>query len=135
MKQATILVIHTAEPSRTALRLVLEQHGFAVKEAMDIETGLPIARECRPSVVFLPGDPEMLGADGPLARLRAEPLMDGVAAVAILIDPASVGSPQYRRAGFAAYVRKPFDLRRIPEVVIACLPVGDADPLPPMVVA
>jgi DNA-binding response OmpR family regulator len=131
MKQATILVIHPAEPPRIALRLALEQHGFTVKEAMDIDTGLPIARECRPSVVFLPGDPEMLGPEGPLARLRAEPLMNGVAAVAILIDPASVGSPQYRRAGFAAYVRKPFDLRRIPEVVIACCPSATPTRCPP----
>jgi DNA-binding response OmpR family regulator len=135
MEQATILVIHTAETLRIALRLALEQHGFTLKEAADIDAGLAMARECRPSLVFLPGDPEMLGPDGPLARLRAQRVMEGVAAVAILIDPASALTPQYRRAGFAAYVRKPFDLRRVPEVVVACLNVRDADPLPPVVMA
>jgi CheY-like chemotaxis protein len=117
----TILLAHRILHTRRMMRLVLEGAGFRVVECADVEQGFDLAASTHAKAIVLEFVWEMLGELSPLAALRARPALRSIPLIAVVCDSARADNAEYRKAGFAAYVRSPIDVRRMPDVVRACL--------------
>jgi len=88
------------------------------------ETGLALAGTERPDLVLL--DIQLPGMDGfeVLKRLRSSPLTGEIPVIAVSANamPSDIASAQ--RAGFAEYLTKPLELRRLLDVVDRALAVS-----------
>ncbi|UTW53005.1 PAS domain S-box protein [bacterium SCSIO 12827] len=82
-------------------------------EAEDGTTGLAIAREVRPEVIFLDIDlPDMSGYDV-LAAIRADPDLRDTPVIALTANAMSGDAERGLEAGFERYLPKPFGLDEI----------------------
>ncbi len=100
-----VLLVEDNEPSRQALRLLLEGHGYTVEEADDGLDGVNKALATRPDVLVVDVDMPMLDGYGVARRVR-EALGPAVRLIALtgLDDP-----ERARAAGFDAHLLKPAD--------------------------
>ncbi|HWB67855.1 MAG TPA: response regulator transcription factor [Mycobacteriales bacterium] len=107
----SILVVDDDDGIRTAVRLALEDHGYAVREAPDGETALAEIKTELPEVVVL--DLMLPGMDGFECCRQLRRISD----VPVLIVSARGDSHDVvagLEAGADDYIRKPFD---VPELV------------------
>ncbi|MEQ8805712.1 MAG: response regulator, partial [Rhodospirillales bacterium] len=82
-------------------------------EAEDGTTGLAIAREVRPEVIFLDIDlPDMSGYDV-LAEIRSDPDLRHTPVIALTANAMSGDAERGLKAGFDRYLPKPFSLDEI----------------------
>jgi CheY-like chemotaxis protein/anti-sigma regulatory factor (Ser/Thr protein kinase) len=81
------------------------------------EEGLDLAEAERPNLILL--DIQLPGIDGyeVLRRLRASPSTCGIPVIAVSANAMAGDQERGAAAGFAAYVTKPVDLARLPEVM------------------
>ena len=108
-----VLVVDDDTAIRQMLRLVLEDEGYAVREAMDgIEALAALRVSARPLVVLLDLMMPRLGGDGVLAAVTAKSNL--ATRHAYILMTASAGWPEACGAMLArldaAMVLKPFDL-------------------------
>ena len=90
-------------------------HLFA---AMSGALGIELAREHRPGLVLLDLHlPDMAGMEL-LRQLRADPLIADATVVVITADATPAQVRRLRRAGVAAYLTKPIDVRELLDVVV-----------------
>jgi two-component system cell cycle response regulator DivK len=114
-----VLIVEDNEKNLKLARDLLQYHGFRTVEAVDGETGLEVARAALPDIILM--DIELPGIDGvtTLERLRADPVTAGITVVAVTASVMPVDRDRFARAGFAAVVLKPIDIRTFPALVLS----------------
>jgi two-component system, cell cycle response regulator DivK len=114
-----VLIVEDNEKNLQLARDLLQYHGFRTVEAVDGETGLEVARAALPDIILM--DIELPGIDGvtALEHLRADPLTAGITVIAVTASVMPVDRDRFARAGFAAVVLKPIDVRTFPALVLS----------------
>jgi len=104
------------EPAITELvAMILGFAGYAVTRAHDGEEALRLARETRPDVVLLDVMmPKLDGREVCRAIKRDDALRD---TPVMLLSSADEADVEWRAAGAAAFLQKPFDVRRLPDAI------------------
>lgn len=112
-----VLIVDDHDHSRSASRLVLEEHGFAVIEARSGFDALVIAQVSRPRIILMDiALPEIDGLQ--LTRmLRADPVMRHCAIVALTAFTGQEYRDSALAAGCDAYMTKPFSSVELLDVV------------------
>lgn len=107
----TVLVVEDDPHLRDMLRLALELDGYQVKEASDGYRALGQVEHEQPDVVLL--DLMLPGLDGlSVVRALGERGLHGQVPV-ILMSASGLSEQAAARAGAAAFLNKPFDVRRL----------------------
>jgi two-component system cell cycle response regulator DivK len=103
-----VLIVDDHDHSRSASRVVLEEHGFAVIEARSGFDALVIAQISRPRIILM--DISLPEIDGlQLTRmLRADPVMRHCAIIALTAFTGQEHRDAALAAGCDAYMTKPF---------------------------
>ncbi len=117
-KVQTVLYIEDNPVNQVLMEGMLAQRrGLRLLIASLPETGLVMAAQERPDLVLL--DIQLPGIDGfeVLRRLRADERTRDIPVVAVSANAMQSDLDDARRAGFADYVTKPLDLRRLLAVV------------------
>src|SRR2546421_2891233 len=88
----------------------LTYRGFAVREAIDGNEAIEVARRSRPRVILM--DLTMRGVDGWTAtrQLKADPSTKGIIIIAVTAHALEPNEATARRAGCDAFIAKPYDL-------------------------
>ncbi len=103
-----VLLVEDDEPSRSALRIALEQAGFEVRVAADGGEGMTIVPSFQPDVIVLDLVLPILNGFDTATLLKSD---SATAAIPIVAVTASwLGSEAYRlrEIGFDGALRKPF---------------------------
>ena len=115
-----VLIVDDREESRHMLRYALEGSGAVVTVAASAEQALARFQEVQPAVIVT--DLDMPDADGYdlLRSLRAIEARSGRETPTILVTGLSPHEHREhaRRAGFAAFLSKPFDLEQLYAVIL-----------------
>lgn len=112
-----VLIVDDHEPSRSASRLVLQEHGFAVIEARSGFNALVLAQISRPRIILMDiALPEIDGLE--LTRmLRADPAMRHCAIIALTAFTGHEYRDAALTAGCDAFMTKPFATAQLLDVV------------------
>jgi signal transduction histidine kinase/CheY-like chemotaxis protein len=109
--------------NRRLVERLFERHGTAeLRGASTGAEGRTLVRELLPDVVLLDLHLPDLGGEELLAELRADPATAGIPVIVITADATPRQVERLRRAGAAAYLSKPIDLRLLLETVEDALP-------------
>jgi CheY-like chemotaxis protein len=116
---ATVLIVDDEFGIAELLDAVLSDDGHTVVTAANGRQGLARVAASRPDLIFL--DFMMPVMDGPamLAALRADPETRGIPVV--LMSSMPEDTVRERAAGHAAFLRKPFRLRQVHDLVAALM--------------
>lgn len=104
---ANVLIVEDHPTMRDAMRLVLEEDGHQVEEAVDGEDGIALAREHPPDVVLLDLNIPVVSGSEVLEALKSDPTTAGVLVVIVT----ATGEEWRKRAialGADDYITKPF---------------------------
>ena len=97
------------------LALILGFTGYEVTRAYDGAQALALAESEKPDVLLLDVQmPKLLGVDV-AKRLKSDPEL--AEKVVILISSADEEDVQWREVGADAFLRKPIDIKRLPDVL------------------
>ena len=120
---ATVLVVEDEFGIAELLDAVLTEEGYQVVTAMNGRDGLDLLAREQPVLVL--SDYMMPVMDGAslLARIRADPALQGIPVVMMSSMPEAAVAQ--RCAGYAAFLRKPFKLFELLDVVGRVLGKGD----------
>ncbi|HET9051670.1 MAG TPA: PAS domain S-box protein [Candidatus Dormibacteraeota bacterium] len=116
---ATVLYVEDNLSNVRLVERVLARHrpSATLLVAMDANAGLDLAREHRPDVILMDLNlPGLSGAEA-LRRLRRHPATAGIPVVIVSADATPGQVSRLKAAGAADYLTKPFDLRRLLEIV------------------
>lgn len=125
MRKKNVLVVDDEPDQREIYRAVLSHAGYSVLEAGDALEGVRLAREASPDIILL--DIALPGVDGWAAArmLKAEPATALIPICAISARYLPSDEDVSRRAGFACYLLKPVEPRRVlHEINIRIGPAG-----------
>lgn len=120
MAKAEILIVEDHPTMREAMRLVLEQEGFVIREAADGASALAMVRSEPPDLMFL--DLNIPGASGAdvLRELKSDPATAGVRVI-IVTATGEEGREYVLSLGADEYFTKPFSptalLRTVEQVL------------------
>ena len=112
--RAPVLVIDDDPAALELMTRYLEREGFAVRAALDGETGLRLAAELQPCAILL--DILMPRIDGwaVLSKLKADPVLAGIPVVVVsFVDERGLGYS----LGASAYLTKPVEWDRLKEAL------------------
>lgn len=103
-----VLVVDDSPTIVLMLSRMLEQNGYEVSEAGDAETGMEIARNSLPHLIFL--DIVLPGMNGfeALRRLRRDPLTRTVPVIMISGNELATEQFYAQRIGADDFMKKPF---------------------------
>ncbi len=113
----TILLVEDDETNRKLVRVVLAGRHYLIREAGSVEEALALLKDGKPDLMLFDirlGDGSGLDL---IRSVRADPSFDAVPAVAITAQAMKDDEGRFLAAGFDAYISKPVDTRRLPEVV------------------
>ena len=104
---ANVLIVEDHPTMRDAMRLVLEEDGHQVEEAVDGEHGIAMVKEHPPDVVLLDLSIPVVSGSEVLQALKADP---ATAAVLVVIVTATGEEGRKRAIALGAddYITKPF---------------------------
>lgn len=107
-KGTRVLVIDDSTTVVTLLRRMLEQNGYEPIEAFDGESGIEMAKEKQPHVIFL--DIVLPGMDGfaALRALRKEPLTANIPVIMISGNEQATEKFWAEKIGADDFMKKPF---------------------------
>lgn len=111
-----ILLVEDDDTNRKLVRIVLGD-GYRISEAASVEQALDLLQQEKPDLLLLDirlGDGSGLDV---IRAVRADPAFDQVPALAITAQAMKGDESRFLAAGFDAYLSKPIDTRRLPEVV------------------
>ena len=111
-----ILLVEDDDTNRKLVRIVLGD-GYRISEASSVEQALVLLQHEKPDLLLLDirlGDGSGLDV---IRAVRADPAFDQVPALAITAQAMKDDESRFLAAGFDAYLSKPIDTRRLPEVV------------------
>ena len=127
MEGARILIVEDHPTMREAMRMVLEQGGFSIREAADGQAALASIEESPPGLLFLDLNIPGTAGEEVLRRVKANPETAGVR---VIVVTASGDEERERSLSLGAdeYFTKPFSpltLLRTVERVLAGGPPAD----------
>jgi CheY-like chemotaxis protein len=122
-----ILIADDYDDNRELLRLMLENAGYAVREARDGREFVNAARAEPPDVALIDLSMPVLDGWRALSELRADARTRSLPCVAVTAYAAEVDRQRAIAAGFDAYVTKPFRSTDLVEVVERLLKDGARD--------
>jgi len=107
MAKADILIVEDHPTMREAMRLILENEGFDIREASDGATALSMVRDRHPDLMFL--DLNIPGASGAdvLSELKGDPATTGIRVI-IVTATGEEGREYVLSLGADEYFTKPF---------------------------
>jgi DNA-binding response OmpR family regulator len=106
---SVVLVVEDDAATRALLREVLEEAGYAVREAADGAAGLRLARTTRPALILLDLRLPYLDGRALAAAHRAQPEPRAPVLV-VTADAVALRDATAAEVGAAAVLGKPFDL-------------------------
>jgi CheY-like chemotaxis protein len=110
-----VLVADDERSTAEMLALILGFTGYEVTRAYDGAQALALAESEKPDVLLLDVQmPKLLGVDV-AKRLKSDPEL--AEKVVILISSADEEDVQWREVGADAFLRKPIDIKRLPDVL------------------
>jgi CheY-like chemotaxis protein len=117
-----ILVVDDEFAVAEVLRAMIEELGYEGRAFGGAREGLQAMARDRPDLVFT--DTMMPAMDGPalVRTMASDPALASVPVVAMSALPESIMGRHY--AAYAAFLRKPFDLATMAEVLRRLLPSG-----------
>jgi two-component system, cell cycle response regulator DivK len=108
-----ILIVEDKASSRELLRAVLENQGYAVREAADGEEALQKARAEPPDLILLDLQMPIRSGYDVLKELRAEPRFAAIPIVAVTASAMQGDREKALAAGFNGYLTKPLPLHNL----------------------
>jgi DNA-binding response OmpR family regulator len=107
MAKADILIVEDHPTMREAMRLILENEGFDIREASDGATALSMVRDRHPDLMFL--DLNIPGASGAdvLSELKGDAATSGIRVI-IVTATGEEGREYVLSLGADEYFTKPF---------------------------
>jgi len=116
-----VLVVDDVQDNRDLLRDLLQPVGFEVREARDGEEALAAFAEWSPHAVLM--DMRMPGMDGYEAtrRIKATDAGRDTPVIAVTASAFKESEEEIRQTGVSAYLRRPFRVEEILEVLGQCL--------------
>ncbi len=112
--QGSILVVDDDRHVRQMIRWVLEEEGFSVQSAADGQEALEKIYMQRPALIILDMSLPLLGGDEVAAQVRSH--YDGEVPI-VLITADGHAEEKSRKVGAIAYLRKPFDIDDLIQIV------------------
>ncbi|HEX6558000.1 MAG TPA: response regulator [Longimicrobiales bacterium] len=112
----TRVLVADDEPSTAEmLALILGFTGYDVTRAYDGAQALELAHSVKPDVLLLDVRmPKLYGLDV-VKRIKSDPELQGK--VVVLFSSSDENEVQWREVGADAFLSKPIDIRKLPEVV------------------
>jgi len=111
-----ILLVEDDDTNRKLVRIVLGGE-YRISEAVSVEQALALLQHEKPDLLLLDirlGDGSGLDV---IRSVRADPAFDQVPALAITAQAMKDDESRFLAAGFDAYLSKPIDTRRLPDMV------------------
>ena len=111
MENKEILVIEDNQLNMKLVRSLLHLGKFKVREAMDAETGIKLAREQQPDLILM--DIQLPGMDGLSATkiIRKDPDLSDIPVVALTSYAMQGDEEKAKSVGCVGYIAKPIDTR------------------------
>jgi len=111
MENKEILVIEDNQLNMKLVRSLLQLGKFKVREAMDAETGIKLAREQQPDLILM--DIQLPGMDGLSATqiIRKDPDLSNIPVVALTSYAMQGDEEKAKSVGCVGYIAKPIDTR------------------------
>ena len=111
MENKEILVIEDNQLNMKLVRSLLQLGKFKVREAMDAETGIKLAREQQPDLILM--DIQLPGMDGLSATqiIRKDPALSNIPVVALTSYAMQGDEEKALAAGCIGYITKPIDTK------------------------
>ncbi|MDP1645930.1 MAG: response regulator [Thiobacillus sp.] len=112
-----ILLVEDDDTNRKLVRVILGNGHYRISEAVSVEEALALLARDKPDLLLLDirlGDGSGLDV---IRAVRADPAFDQVPALAITAQAMKDDESRFLAAGFDAYLSKPIDTRRLPEMV------------------
>lgn len=115
MLKTRVLVADDEPSTAEMLALILGFTGYDVTRAYDGAQALELAKSVKPDVLLLDVRmPKLQGSDV-AKRVKSDPELAGK--VVVLFSSADEDEVRWREIGADAFLRKPIDIRQLPEVV------------------
>ena len=113
----TILLVEDNSDNRIVYRRALEHFGYTVIEALDGEAAIRLAAECVPDLILM--DISIPRIDGWEATrvIRADARTKQIPIVALTAHAMPADRARAGEAGFASYLTKPIEPRRMVEEI------------------
>ena len=117
MANETVLVIEDNEMNMKLVRSLLQIGKYSVLEAVDAESGIQLAREHHPDLIFM--DIQLPGMDGLTAtrEIKNDPAAKDITIIALTSYAMQGDEEKAKNAGCAGYISKPIDTRSFLETV------------------
>lgn len=111
MKRNTVLVIEDNEMNMKLVRILLQIGQYDILEAMDAESGIPLARAHKPDLIIM--DVHLPGMDGLSATriIKEDPALKQIRVIALTSYAMEGDEKKAREAGCDGYITKPIDTR------------------------
>lgn len=121
MENKEILVIEDNQLNMKLVRSLLQLGKFKVREAMDAETGIKLAREQQPDLILM--DIQLPGMDGLNATkiIRKDPDLSNIPVVALTSYAMQGDEEKAKSVGCIGYIAKPIDTRSFLDTVAGYL--------------
>ena len=121
MENKEILVIEDNQLNMKLVRSLLQLGKFKVREAMDAETGIKLAREQQPDLILM--DIQLPGMDGLSATqiIRKDPDLSNIPVVALTSYAMQGDEEKAKSVGCVGYIAKPIDTRSFLDTVTGYL--------------
>lgn len=112
-----ILVVEDNGKNRLLIKDILLYHGYEVIEAENGKEGVELAKKHLPDLILM--DIQMPVMDGFLAikMLKDDPATKNIKIIALTSFAMKGDRENIMEAGFDDYIAKPFDTRKLPEMV------------------
>jgi CheY-like chemotaxis protein len=123
---ATVLVVEDEFGIAELLDAVLTEEGYQVVTAMNGRDGLELLARERPVLVLSDYMMPVMDGSAMLARIRADAALQGIPFVMMSSMPEAAVAQ--RCAGYTAFLRKPFKLVELLDVVGRVVGQGDGQP-------
>ena len=123
---ATILIIEDNPANMKLACLLLRNAGYAVRCAVDAETGMTLARDEHPDLILM--DIQLPGMDGlaATALLKNDPGTAAIPVVALTAMAMKEDREKSLQAGCDAYIAKPLRYQELYDVIAGLLARGAA---------
>jgi CheY-like chemotaxis protein len=117
MENRTILVIEDNALNMKLVRTLLKVGKYDIIEAIDAETGIQSARECKPDLILM--DIQLPGMDGLNATkiIKEDPSLKNVKILALTSHAMEGDDKKALNAGCDGYIVKPIDTKNFLDTI------------------